>query len=145
MAAAAKLDGKCLYTYVLIGDGEIQEGIVLEAAMAASKFKLDHLIGILDCNGVQLDGTVEEIMPLGDVAAKWEAFGWKVITTDGHDIQAISAAIDHAKTVVGQPIMIIAKTVKGKGVSFMEGKNTWHGKPISDDEYASALRELGVE
>lgn len=144
MAAAAKLDNKKLYTYVLMGDGESQEGIVWEAAMAASKFKLDNLIGIIDYNGVQLDGTVEEIMPMGNLADKWKAFGWYVIETDGHDIQAMLTAIDQAKTVTGQPVMIIAKTVKGKGISFMEGKNTWHGKPISDQEYADALRELGV-
>jgi transketolase len=144
MAAAAKLDNKKLYTYVLMGDGESQEGIVWEAAMAASKFKLDNLIGIIDYNGVQLDGTVEEIMPMGNLADKWKSFGWYVIETDGHDIQAILTAIDQAKTVTGQPVMIIAKTVKGKGISFMEGKNTWHGKPISDQEYADALRELGV-
>lgn len=145
MAAAAKLDHKNLYTYVLMGDGEVQEGIVWEAAMAASKFKLDHLIGIIDCNGVQLDGTVEEIMPMGSLADKWQAFGWHVIETDGHDIQAFAAAVDQAKAVTGQPVMIIARTVKGKGISFMEGKNTWHGKPISDQEYADAMRELGVE
>ncbi|KYZ77952.1 transketolase [Anaerosporomusa subterranea] len=144
MAAATKLDNKNLYTYVLMGDGEIQEGIVWEAAMAASKFKLDNLIGIIDCNGVQLDGTVEEIMPLGNLADKWKSFGWRVIETDGHDIQAVSTAIDQAKAVTGQPTMIIAKTVKGKGVSFMEGKNTWHGKPINEQEYSAALRELGV-
>lgn len=145
MAAAAKLDNKNLYTYVLMGDGEIQEGIVWEAAMAASKFKLDNLIGIIDFNGVQLDGTVEEIMPLGSLTDKWESFGWCVIETDGHDIQAVSTAIDQAKAVTGQPVMIIAKTVKGKGISFMEGKNTWHGKPINDQEYSDALRELGVK
>jgi transketolase len=144
IAAAAKLDNKKLYTYVLMGDGEIQEGIVWEAAMAASKFKLDNLIGIIDYNGVQLDGTVEEIMPLGNLADKWKSFGWRVIETDGHDIQAVSTAIDQAKNGTGQPAMVIAKTVKGKGISFMEGKNTWHGKPINEQEYAAALRELGV-
>jgi transketolase len=143
MAAAAKLDNKNLYTYVLMGDGEIQEGIVWEAAMAASKFRLDNLIGIIDYNGVQLDGTVEEIMPLGNLADKWKSFGWCVIETAGHDIQAVSTAIDQAKAVTGQPAMIIAKTVKGKGISFMEGKNTWHGKPINQQEYSDALRELG--
>lgn len=144
MAAAAKLDNKKIYTYVLMGDGEIQEGIVWEAAMAASKYKLDNLIGIIDYNGVQLDGTVEEIMPMGNLADKWKSFGWHVIESDGHDIQAISTAVDQAKEVTGQPVMIIAKTVKGKGISFMEGKNAWHGKPISEQEYSDALRELGV-
>ena len=144
MAAVAKLDNTNVYTYVLMGDGEIQEGIVWEAAMAASKFKLDNLIGIIDCNGVQLDGTVEEIMPMGNLADKWTSFGWHVIETNGHDIQALVTAIDQAKKVTGQPVMIIAKTVKGKGISFMEGKNIWHGKPISTEEYYHALRELGV-
>jgi transketolase len=144
MAAVAKLDGGKEYTYVLLGDGEIQEGVVWEAAMAASKFKLDNLIAILDCNGVQLDGIVEDIMPMGSIADKWKSFGWHVVETDGHNIAALSEAIDTAKKVVGKPIIIIAKTVKGKGISFMEGKNAWHGKPISDDEYKNALEELEV-
>jgi transketolase len=143
MAAAAKLDKKDEYTYVLLGDGETQEGIIWEAAMSASRFKLDNLIAILDNNGVQLDGTLDEIMPMGDIAAKWKSFGWHVIETDGHDIGAFSSAIDRAKTVRGKPVMVIARTVKGKGVSFMEGKNTWHGKPISSEEYKAALLELG--
>ena len=144
MAMGAKLDKKDFYTYVLMGDGEIQEGIIWEAAMAAGKFKLDNLIGILDYNGVQLDGTIDQIMPLGDVKAKWEAFGWKTIVIDGHDIQAVSDAVDEAKTHKGRgaPVIIIAKTVKGKGVSFMEGKNSWHGQPISADNYKAAKAEL---
>ena len=96
------------------------------------------------CNGVQLDGTVEEIMPMGSIADKWKSFGWQVIETDGHDVAALSEAIDSAKSVKGKPIIIIAKTVKGKGISFMEGKNTWHGKAINDEEYKNALKELGV-
>jgi transketolase len=130
---------------VLMGDGETQEGIVWEAAQAASKFKLDHLIVIVDHNGVQLDGTVAEIMPAGNISAKWRAFGWYVIETNGHDIQAITEAIDCAKDVKDKPIVIIAETVKGKGISFMEGKNTWHGKAINDEEYVNALHELGVD
>lgn len=143
MAASAKQDKKSLYTYVLMGDGELQEGIVWEAAMAASKFKLDNLIAIVDNNGVQLDGTVEEIMPMGSLKDKWSAFGWNVVETDGHDISAFSKAVDKAKGLKGKPVVILAKTVKGKGVSFMEGKNTWHGKPISNEEYEKALKELG--
>jgi transketolase len=143
-AAAAKQDKKSLYTYVLMGDGELQEGIVWEAAMAASKFKLDNLIAIVDNNGVQLDGTVEEIMPMGSLRDKWSSFGWQVIETDGHDINAFSQAVDNAKELKGKPIVILAKTVKGKGISFMEGKNTWHGKPINSEEYANALKELGA-
>jgi transketolase len=144
MALGARLEKRDYTTYVLMGDGELQEGIVWEAAMSAAKFKVDNLIAIVDRNGVQLDGTVEEIMPMGDIAAKWQAFGWKVIETDGHDVGAISDAIDAAKAVKGQPTVIIARTVKGKGVSFMEGKSAWHGKPISKDEYVKAMSELGV-
>lgn len=143
-AAAAKQDKKSLYTYVLMGDGELQEGIVWEAAMAASKFKLDNLIAIIDNNGVQLDGTVEQIMPMGSLKDKWSSFGWAVIETDGHEINAFSKAVDYAKELKGKPIVILAKTVKGKGISFMEGKNTWHGKPINNEEYANALKELGA-
>jgi transketolase len=111
--------------------------------MAAVKFKLDHLIAIVDNNGVQLDGTLEEIMPMGDIGRKFEAFGWNVLHVDGHDIRAIDAAIDQAKATPGLPTVIIAKTIKGKGVSFMEGKNTWHGKAIEDGDYAIAMAELG--
>lgn len=144
VAAAAKLDKKLRYTYVLMGDGELQEGIVWEAAMAASKYKLDNLIAIVDNNGVQLDGTTDEIMPTGSLKDKWSAFGWNVIEVDGHDIQAFSEAVDKAKELKGKPVVIIAKTVKGKGVSFMEGKNTWHGKAINDEDYDRALKELEV-
>jgi len=142
MGLGARLNKKDFITYVLLGDGEIQEGIVWEAAMAASKFGLDNVIAILDRNGVQLDGTVEEIMPLGDVKAKWESFGWNTIECDGHKVEEISDAVDRAKTLKGKPVIIIARTVKGKGVSFMEGKNTWHGKPISREEYEAAKAEL---
>ena len=142
MAMAAKLDGKDYRTIVLMGDGELQEGIVWEAAMSASKFAADNLLAIVDNNGVQLDGTVEEIMPMGDIPSKWRSFGWNVIEIDGHCVSAIADAIDLAATVKGRPTVIIAKTVKGKGVSFMEGKSAWHGKPISDDEYVNAMKEL---
>lgn len=143
MALVDKLNNKENYTYVLMGDGEIQEGIIWEAAMSASKFKVDNLIAILDNNGVQLDGTVDEVMPMGDISAKWKAFGWNIIEADGHSVEGISNAIDEAKTVKGMPTIIIAKTVKGKGVSFMEGKNIWHGKPIDDEHYKIAMEELG--
>ena len=142
MALGARLDNLDYTTVVLMGDGELQEGIVWEAAMSAAKFKVDNLIAIVDNNGVQLDGTCEEIMPMGDIGAKWRAFGWHVIAIDGHDVGQISEAVDAAKQVRGQPTVILAKTIKGKGVSFMEGKSTWHGKPISKDEYANAMSEL---
>ena len=142
MAIAGRLDKKGYNVYILIGDGETQEGIIWEAAMAASKYKLDNLIVILDHNKVQLDGTIDEIMPLGDINAKWESFGWKVIETNGHNIRDIASALEEAKRAKGRPTIIIAETVKGKGISFMEGKNIWHGKPIDDEHFNLAMKEL---
>jgi len=142
MALAGKLDKKKYNVYVLIGDGETQEGIIWEAAMAASKYKLENLIVILDHNKVQLDGTIDEIMPLGNINAKWESFGWKVIETNGHNIRDISSALKEAKQVKVKPTIIIAETVKGKGIPFMEGKNIWHGKPIDDEHFNIAMKEL---
>ena len=143
MCLGERLKGNDSYKYVSLGDGEIQEGSIWESVMAASKFNADHLIAILDNNGVQLDGTLEAIMPMGDIKAKWEAFGWNVIPCDGHDVSSISDAVDKAKENKGKPTLILAKTVKGKGISFMEGKNTWHGKAISDEDYKNAKAELG--
>lgn len=143
MAEAAKLTGCHYNVYVILGDGEIQEGAIWEAVQTASKYKTNNLIAILDHNGVQLDGTNEEIMPLGDVAVKFIASGWHVIHADGHDIDSLIDAYDQAEKYKDGPVLIIAKTVKGKGVSFMEGKNTWHGKAISDRDYAAAMEELG--
>lgn len=145
MALGEKMKKTDGYVYVLLGDGEVQEGGIWEAAMAAAKYKADNLIAILDHNGVQLDGTLEEIMCIGDIAGKFEAFGWEVLHCDGHDIASFSSAVEEAKETKGKPIVIIAKTVKGKGVSFMEGKNIWHGKPISPEEYKAAKLELGGE
>ena len=143
MALGERLKGSSAYIYVVMGDGETQEGAVWEAAMAGSKFKTANCIAILDYNGVQLDGTLEEIMPMGDIGAKWRAFGWNVVTCDGHDVEDFCRAVEQAKRTKGQPSLILANTVKGKGVSFMEGKNTWHGKAINDNEYAQAKAELG--
>lgn len=143
VALADKHDGIDAYTYAILGDGEINEGVVWETCMNASKFKADNLISILDWNGVQLDGTTEEIMPMGDIELKFKAFGYNTIVCDGHDVSAISAAIETAKSVKGVPSIILAKTVKGKGVSFMEGKNAWHGAPVKDDNYEQAMKELG--
>ena len=143
MALSAKLTNDDYRVYTLLGDGEIQEGTVWEAAMAGSKFKTANCIAILDNNGVQLDGTLEEIMPMGDIAAKWNAFGWNVIRCNGHDVSAITDAVSEAKSVKERPSIIICQTVKGKAVSFMEGKNIWHGKPINDEEYRQAKLELG--
>ena len=145
MMLADRLKGYDSYTYVLMGDGEIQEGGIWEAAQTAAKYKADHLIGILDNNGVQLDGTNEEIMPLGDVTAKWEAFGWYVIECDGHDVASFDEAVRKAKEHTGSPVLIRAKTVKGKGVSFMEGQSAWHGKAVDDASFEKAMAELGGE
>lgn len=143
MALGLKLSGIDSYVYAVLGDGEINEGTVWEAFMSAYKFKADNLIAILDWNGVQLDGTAEDIMPPLDLRAKFKAFGWNVLECDGHDVEAISDAIDKAKTVKGVPSIIMARTVKGKGVTFMEGKNIWHGRPINPEEYKTARAELG--
>lgn len=143
MCLGERLKGNDSYIYVILGDGEIQEGSIWESVMAGSKFNADHLIAILDNNGVQLDGTLEAIMPMGDIKSKWEAFGWNVIPCDGHDVSSISDAVDKAKENKGKPTLILAKTVKGKGISFMEGKNIWHGKAISDEDYKNAKAELG--
>ena len=143
IALGMRLNGLDNYVYAVLGDGEINEGTVWETAMSAPKFQLDHLIAVIDRNRVQLDGTMEEIMPTEPLAEKWAAFGWNVITCDGHDVAALDAAFTLAKTNHGSPTMIIANTIKGKGVSFMEGKNTWHGAAISDENLAQALSELG--
>ncbi len=145
MALGERQKGSDAYIYVLLGDGEIEEGSIWEAAMAGAKYKTDHCIAILDNNGVQLDGTNDEIMPLGDISAKWAAFGWNVIHCDGHDVEAIESAVISAKSVKDQPSIIICKTVKGKGISFMEGQSAWHGKPIDEVAYRQAMQELEVE
>ncbi|MDR1439243.1 MAG: transketolase [Clostridiales bacterium] len=142
MSLALRLDGSAARVYVVLGDGEIDEGTVWEAAMAAVKFKADGLTAILDWNRVQLDGTTDEIMPTGDLGAKFVAFGWNTIHCDGHDVAALCRAYDEAAAAKCRPSIILAHTVKGKGVSFMEGKNAWHGSPIKDADYEAAKREL---
>ncbi len=145
MALSDKLNNVDAYTYAILGDGEINEGVVWETCENAAKYKADHLISILDWNKVQLDGTTDAIMPMGDVGRKFEAFGYHTISCDGHDVSALCDAIDQAKSHKGQPSIILANTIKGKGVSFMEGQNAWHGKPIDDASYAKAMKELGGE
>lgn len=145
MAMGLKISNIDAVVYAVMGDGELNEGTVWEACMGAAKFKADNLIVIVDRNHVQLDGTSDEIMPLGDLSAKFAAFGFEVFTCDGHDVSALCDTIDLAKGVKGKPSVIIAETVKGKGVSFMEGKNTWHGKAINDEEYKLAMAELRGE
>ncbi len=128
--------------YALMGDGEIEEGQIWEAAMAAAKFKLDNLCGIVDVNGLQIDGNTADVMPSEPLDKKWEAFGWHVIKIDGHDYEAIEAAFEAAKSVKGQPTVILAATLKGKGVSFMEGDYGWHGKAPNAEQYEQASAEL---
>lgn len=142
MALAGKLDRRDYRVYVLLGDGEIQEGMVWEAAMAAAHYKLDNLTAFLDHNGFQIDGPITEVMSPEPVADKWRAFGWHVITVDGHDFPQVLGAVDEAKGVKGRPTMIVAETVKGKGVGFMENQVGWHGVAPTRDELARALQEL---
>lgn len=142
IALAARLDERPYHTYVLLGDGELQEGIVWEAAMSAGKYKADNLIAIVDLNGVQLDGTTSEIMPMPNVEAMFRSCGWLTIVTDGHDFVALSSAIDRAREHEGSPTVIIAKTIKGKGVSFMEGQAAWHGQVLDNEHYARAMQEM---
>lgn len=142
LALAARLDGEPYRTYVLLGDGEIQAGVAWEGAMTAAKYHLDNLTAVLDCNGVQLDGMVADIMPLEPVVDKWKAFGWHVLEIDGHDIRQILEALDTASKIHGGPTMIVARTVKGKGVSFMENKSMWHGRAPTKEQYDQAMAEL---
>jgi transketolase len=141
-AIAARYDGLPVRAYALLGDGEIQEGQVWEAFMAGAHFKLDNLCAVIDNNGLQIDGTCSDVMCLGDIAAKLSAFGWHVVSIDGHDMAQCVAAFDEAKATKGQPTAIVAHTVKGKGVSFMENQVGWHGKAPNADELAQALGEL---
>ena len=128
--------------YAIMGDGEIQEGQIWEASMYAGAHHLDNLVAIVDSNKVQLDGTIKEILDTGDLKAKWEAFGFFVQSIDGHNVVDIAAAIDRAKAEKGRPSMIIANTVKGKGISFMEGKSEWHGKTPNEEQFKAAFAEL---
>ncbi len=142
MALAGKLDGKSYRVYTIVGDGESEEGQVWEACMFAAHYHLDNLCVIIDWNGLQIDGPVAEVMNPTPHDKKLEAFGFHVISIDGHDLDAIEKAFAEAETVKGKPTAIIAKTVKGKGVSFMENKVNWHGAAPNDEQYAAALQEL---
>ena len=145
MALAARIDGKAHKIFCLMGDGEQQEGQVWEAAMEAGHYHLDNVIGIIDCNRLQIDGWVKDVMQVEPLADKYAAFGWEVLRIDGHDMQQIVTALEKAKTVKGKPVVILADTVKGKGISFMEDKAGWHGKTPNYDELMAALKELGLE
>lgn len=143
MAMGLKLNGSRARVYAILGDGELNEGCVWEAAMSAPKFALDNLCAVVDWNHVQLDGTTDQVMPIRDLAGKWRSFGWNVVECDGHDLAALNAAFDAAEACKGLPTVVIADTVKGKGVSFMEGQAGWHGKAIDDESFARAMAELG--
>lgn len=143
IALAGILDKKEYRVYAFCGDGELQEGEVWEAAMAGAHYHLDNLTVVVDNNGFQVDGRIQDIMNPEPIAAKWEAFGWAVREINGHDFGEIIAAYDWAAAVKGKPSAIVARTVKGRGVSFMEGKPQWHGVAPSSEEAAKALLELG--
>lgn len=145
MALAARLDQSDRYTYVLLGDGESQEGQIWEAAMAGSQFKLDHLIAFLDNNGLQIDGRCADVMATEPLDEKFAAFGWHVQVVDGHDFHAIHDAVQKAKKSTGKPQMIICRTIKGRGVSFMEDQCGWHGKAPNADETETAMKDIGGE
>ena len=142
MAISAKLDNKPYRVYCLLGDGEIEEGQIWEAAMASNKYKLDNLCVIVDNNNLQIDGTIEEVMSPYPIDEKFKSFGFNVINIDGNNIEDILMAFKQAREVKNMPTCIVAKTIKGKGVSFMENKAEWHGKAPSEEEFKIAIREL---
>ncbi|MDP1808395.1 MAG: transketolase [Actinomycetota bacterium] len=145
IALAGRLDKLDYKVYTVIGDGESQEGEIWEAAMLAAHYKLDNLIAITDYNDLQIDGRVSDIKDVCPVDDKWRAFGWHVICIDGHDMDQIVAALDEARQLKGKPVMIEAKTIKGKGVSFMEDMVEWHGVAPNQEQMIAALKELGVD
>ena len=145
MALANKLDKNNHRIYVLVGDGESEEGQIWEAAMSAAHYKLDNLCAVLDFNGLQIDGKITDVMNPTPLDEKFKAFGWHVICIDGHNYEEIKAAFDEAKATKGQPTLILAHTLKGKGVSFMEGEAGWHGKAPNEEQYHIAMKDLGGE
>lgn len=142
MALSSKMNHDGYRVYCLLGDGEIEEGQIWEAAMTSNKYKLDNLCVIVDYNNLQIDGTVKQVKGLDNIEGKFKAFGFKTITVDGHNIEQLIDAFETAKLTKEQPTVIIAKTIKGKGVSFMENKAEWHGKAPSQEEYEKAIEEL---
>ena len=142
MALAGKIDKKDYRVYCILGDGEIEEGQIWEAAMTANKYKLDNLCVIVDNNNLQIDGTIEEVMSSYPIDEKFRSFGFEIIKIDGHDINEILNAFEVAKNIKNRPTCIIAKTIKGKGVSFMENKAEWHGKSPNEEQYNKAMEEL---
>lgn len=142
IALGLKIDKSDSRVYCLMGDGETQEGQIWEAAMAAAHYNLDNLCGIVDFNGLQIDGNVEDVMNINPYKEKWEAFNWNVIEINGHNLKEISRALDSAKEFKNKPTLIIANTIKGKGISFMEDNYSWHGKAPSKEQYEKAIIEL---
>jgi transketolase len=145
MALAGKLDNAAYKVYAILGDGEIEEGQVWEAAMFAAHYKLDNLVAIVDNNGLQIDGPITEVCSPEPITDKFAAFGWHVITMDAHDFDSIEAAFNEAETIVGKPVAIVQKSTKGKGVSFMENQVGWHGKAPNKEEYDKAMAELTAQ
>ncbi len=145
MALAGKLDGKSYKVYAILGDGEIEEGQVWEAAMFAAHYKLDNLVAVVDNNGLQIDGKITEVCSPEPITDKFEAFGWHVITMDGHDFDDIDRAFAEAEKISGKPMAIIQKSVKGKGVSFMENQVGWHGTAPNKEQYEQAMAELSAQ
>lgn len=142
MALSGKMDKKSYRVYALLGDGEIEEGQVWEAFMSAAKYKLDNLCAVIDVNGLQIDGNTSSVMPSEPLKDKMESFGWNVIKCDGHNLEEIEKAFNEAKNKKGMPSVILAKTIKGKGVSFMENDASWHGKAPDDEQFKKAENEL---
>lgn len=142
MALGAKMENRDFRVYTLLGDGEIEEGQVWEAAMFAAQYKLDNLVAVVDNNGLQIDGKIEDVMSSYPIDEKFKAFGWHVICIDGHDFDQIEKAFNEAETVLNKPTVIIQKSVKGKGVSFMENQVGWHGKAPNEEQRQQALKEL---
>ena len=142
MAIAGKMEGKDYRVYCVLGDGEIEEGQIWEAAMTSAKYKLDNLCVIVDNNNLQIDGKIEEVMSPYPIDEKFRSFGFQIINIDGHNIREIIDALDVAKNVKEKPVCIIAKTIKGKGISYMENKAEWHGKAPNEEQYKLALKEL---
>ena len=145
MALAGKLDGKSYRVYTVLGDGEIEEGQVWEAAMFAAHKKLDNLIAVVDNNGLQIDGKLSEVCSPEPITDKFEAFGWHVITVNAHDFDALDAAFSEADTITGKPVVIVQKSIKGKGVSFMENQVGWHGTAPNKEQYEKAMEELNAQ
>lgn len=145
MALAGKLDGKSYKVYAILGDGEIEEGQVWEAAMFAAHYKLDNLVAVVDNNGLQIDGKITEVCSPEPITDKFTAFGWHVITMDGHDFDDIDRAFAEAEKINGKPVAIIQKSVKGKGVSFMENQVGWHGTAPNKEQYEQAMAELSAQ